>query len=71
MITERKGKPSAKIVPLNSLEKTSQKLLTPIQIQLLAEMNSLPRFEIGKEPTDILRDIRKTKAAKARAQYEK
>ncbi len=70
IIIERKGKALAKIVPLNSLEKTSEKSLTPIQKQLLAELNSLPTFEIEKEPTDILRKIRKKKAGKAKAQYE-
>ncbi len=60
----------AKIVPLNCLEKTSQKLLTPVQKQLLAEINSLPTFEMDKEPTDILRKIRKKRAVKAKAQKE-
>jgi len=52
------------------LKKISQKWLTPVQKQLLAEANSLPTFEIDKEPTDILRKIRKKKAAKAKAQKE-
>jgi len=52
------------------LKKTSQKLLTPVKKQLLTEINSLPTFEIDKEPTDILGEIRKKKAAKAKVQYE-
>ncbi len=71
IIIERKGKALAKIVPLESSEEKSKKVLTPKQRQLLAELNSLPAFEIEEEPTDILRKMRKEKARKARAQYGK
>ena len=71
IVIERKGKALAKIVPLDSNEKKEKKLLTPTQKQLLAELNSLPAFEIEEEPVDILRKIRKKKAEKAKARYGK
>ncbi len=69
IIIERKGKALAKIVPLDSIEQTNQKLLTPTQKKLLNKLNSLPTIESKEEPTDLLRKIRKRRAAKARAKY--
>jgi len=60
IIIERKGKALAKIVPLETMEDTSENnLLTPIQKKLLNELKSLPAIEIQEEPTDILRNLRK------------
>ncbi len=69
IIIARKGKALAKIVPLEDMKKTGKRSLTPGQKQLLDELNSLPAFEIGEEPTDILRKVRKKKAEKAKARY--
>ena len=69
IIIERKGKKLAKIVPLNYPEKSNNKLLTPIQKKILDEFNSLPILEIEEEPTDLLRRMRKKRAAKSKAQY--
>ena len=71
IIIERKGKALAKIVPLESNEKTNKKSLTPKQKQLIDELNSLPPCEIEEEPTDILRKIRENKAEKVAGKYGK
>ncbi len=71
IIIERKGKALAKIVPLETKEDTSENNLTPIQKKLLNELTSLPAIEIQEEPTDILRNLRKKKAKKAKARYGK
>jgi len=57
---ERKGKPLAKIVPLDDSvtqvdESTS---ISPKQKMLLAELNSLPKIEISQNPVDVLRAMR-------------
>jgi len=69
IIIERKGKRLAKIVPLNFAEESNSKLLTPMQKKMLAELNSLPIVEIEENPIDLLRKMRKKRAAKAKAQY--
>ncbi len=71
IIIERKGKALAKIVPLNSPEKSNNKMLTPMQKKMLAELNSLPVLEMEEEPTDVLRKIREKRRSKAKAQYGK
>ena len=71
IIIERKGKALAKIVPLEYREIKREKVLTPTQERLLEELNSLPAFKIEKEPTDILRKIRKKRRRKAKADYGK
>ncbi len=72
IIIKRKGKALAKIVPMESTETIKdKKRLIPVQKQLLAELHSLPTFEMEEEPTDILRKIRRTRSEKAREQYGK
>ncbi len=72
IIIERKGKALAKIVPLEKTEEGSENnFLTPTQKNLLNDLNSLPAIEIHKEPTDILRKLRKRKARSARTRYGK
>jgi len=71
IVIERKGKPLAKIVPLNVSEGGRERSLTPAQKKLLAELNSLPVFEIKEEPTDLLRKIRKRRASRAKELYGK
>ena len=71
IIIERKGKPLAKIVPLGVTEDGKETSLTPRQEKLLAELNSLPVFEMEGEPTKLLRMIREKRASGAREQYGK
>ena len=71
IIIERKGKPLAKIVPLNTFEADREGPVTRRQQDLIAELNSLPVFEMKEEPTDILRKLRQDRAARAKGQYDK
>ena len=68
---ERKGKPLAKIVPLEEKinlagEKSS---ITLKQKTLLDELNSLPRIGIEQDPMKILRSMRRQKRIKANTEY--
>ena len=69
IIIKRKGKRLAKIVPVDFAEESNSKQLTPMQKKMLAELNSLPIVEIEENPIDLLRKMRKKRAAKAKAQY--
>ena len=69
IVIERKGKPMAKIVPLDTPGENKEKLLTPIQKKLLEELNSLPILEINEEPTEVLRRIREKRAEKVKDHY--
>ena len=71
IIIERKGKPLAKIVPLNTEQKGEREAMTKTQKRLLDTLNSLPTFEIEEDPTDLLRKIRKKRAIEAKGQYGK
>ncbi len=68
---ERKGKPLAKIVPLD--EQVSRvegaDTVTPKQKMMLDELNSLPRIGIEQDPTEILRSMRKQKMIRANIEY--
>ncbi len=71
IIIERKGKPLAKIVPIDSFEGRDEPLLSKVQKELLEELESLPTAEIEEEPADILRKIRRKRASMARKYYGK
>lgn len=71
IIIERKGKPLGKIVPLTTYDSNNDSHLTPKQKKLIAELNSLPTFEIKEAPTHLLRKIREKRASKAKAIYGK
>ncbi len=71
IVIERKGKPLAKIVPLNDSAATEKKGITPQQRRLIDELHSLPTMEIDEDPTDILTKIREKKAYFARKKYGK
>jgi len=71
IIIERKGKPLAKIVPLDTPEPAQESAVTPKQRNLIDELNSLPTVEIKEEPTDLLRKIREKRVAEAKVIYGK
>jgi len=71
VIIERKGKPLAKIVPLNAGEDREREAMTKTQKRLLDKLNSLPTFEIEEDPTDLLKKIRKKRTIEAKGQYGK
>jgi prevent-host-death family protein len=68
---ERKGKPLAKIVPLEDSHSLGHSSITSKQKMLLEELSSLPRIGIDKNPVDILRSMRKQKRIKASIRYGK
>jgi len=70
---ERKGKPLAKIVPLDKRDGhvSGQSSITSKQKKLLDELNGLPRIGIDQDPVDILRSMRKQKRIKANISYGK
>ena len=70
---ERKGKPLAKIVPLDERggHVQGQSSITSNQKKLLEELNGLPRIGIDQDPVDILRSMRKQKRIKANIRYGK
>ena len=61
IIISRKGKPLAKIVPVGS-----KRTISSLQQELLSELNGLPAYEIEKEPTTLLKEIRRKKAKRAK-----
>jgi len=70
---ERKGKPLAKIVPLEKNGSTSfgGSSVNCRQKMMLEELNSLPRIGIEQDPVDILRSMRKQKRIEAILKYGK
>ncbi len=68
---ERKGKPLAKIVPLERQTDQANKANAPTEKQkkLLEELNSLPRIGVEQDPVKILRIMRKQKRLKANFEY--
>ena len=70
---ERKGKPLAKIVPLEDSHShvLGHPSITSKQKMLLEELSSLPRIGIDQNPVDILRSMRKQKKIKASIRYGK
>ncbi|TWI62248.1 prevent-host-death family protein [Desulfobotulus alkaliphilus] len=69
---ERKGKPLARIIPLDqSLHREEKKTISLQQKALLKELNSLPNIGTDKDPVEVLRSIREQKRIKAASQYDK
>ena len=70
---KRKGKPLAKIVPLDEINRQTlmHSSISSRQKLLLEELNSLPRIGIDQNPVDILRSMRKQKRIKANIRYGK
>jgi len=70
---ERKGKPLAKIVPLEDSHShvLGHPSIISKQKMLLEELSSLPRIGIDQNHVDILRSMRKQKKIKASIRYGK
>ena len=68
---ERKGKPLARIVPVNNAnnEGKNNSSLSDEQQQLFDELHSLPALSITENPTAVLRKNRNQKRQKAALQY--
>ena len=64
---ERKGKPLAQIIPF----KEAASHLSSEQKELLEELHSLPTIPTTRDPTTILRKIRKQKRIQANVDYGK
>jgi prevent-host-death family protein len=67
---ERKGKPLAQIVPFKDTS-SQDAHLSAEQKALLEKLHSLPAISTDKDPTAILRKIRKQKRSGSRANYGK
>jgi prevent-host-death family protein len=70
---ERKGKPLAKIVPIesSSTNMSMTKSITNEQRMLLEELSSLPSIGINQDPVEVLRSMREQKRIKASSGYGK
>ena len=70
---ERKGKPLAKIIPIEegNYEENQSSEISPQQRALLDELNSLPAITIDQDPVAILRALRKQKRIQASVKYGK
>ena len=70
---ERKGKPLAKIVPLEGVvaKGSGPPSVTSRQKKLLKELRSLPRIGIDQDPVEILRSMRQQRRIKASVGYGK
>ena len=70
---ERKGKPLAKIVPVDEVnyQKNRPSKTSPQQRALLDELHSLPAIAIDQDPVTILRSMRKQKRIQASVKYGK
>ena len=70
---QRKGKPLAKIIPLESEnhEDNNVVAITPRQRSLFEEMAGLPVIQATSDPTNILRSMREEKRMKANVKYGK
>lgn len=70
---ERKGKPLAKIIPIEDVnyKKNQSSQISSQQRALLDELNSLPAIAIDQDPVTILRSMRKQKRIQASVKYGK
>ena len=70
---ERKGKPLAKMVPLDETNRQTlgHPSISSRQKLLLEELNSLPAIGINRDPVEILRSMRKQKRIQANVKYGK
>ncbi len=68
---ERKGKPLARLVPVNTESPYSaQSLLDPERQRLLDQLHSLPTLSMNEDPTEVLRQIRSKRRIQAIKNYE-
>ncbi len=70
IIIKRKGKPLAQIIPFEEIDSEDSPLSSK-QKELLEELNGLPAISTDKDPTTILRNIRKQKRNQANLKYGK
>lgn len=70
---QRKGKPLARIVPLenSNFQSMRESSISPRQQELLDELNGLPNIGIDKDPVEVLRSMRKQRRIKASMEYDK
>ena len=68
---ERKGKPLAKIVPVEAqlCRPAEEGAPSARQERLLRGLNSLPSIGVEQDPVEILRTMRKQRRIKATAEY--
>lgn len=68
---ERKGKPLAKIVPMETSTTyvTGRRLSKEEQARLLTRLNNLPVVDLGEDPVKLLRRMRDAKERAARDEY--
>jgi len=68
---ERKGKPLARLVPVNT--ESPYPALTPLDSErqrLLDQLHSLPTLSMNEEPTEVLRQIRSKRRIQVTKNYE-
>ncbi|XCN74500.1 MAG: type II toxin-antitoxin system Phd/YefM family antitoxin [Candidatus Electrothrix aestuarii] len=68
VIIERKGKPLARIVPIEEVDKQGEQISSR-QRALLEKLHSLPALEISQDPVAVLRNMREQKRIKAGEKY--
>jgi len=68
---ERKGKPLARLVPVNTESPyQAQVPLDSERQRLLDQLHSLPTLSMNEEPTEVLRQIRSKRRIQAIKNYE-
>ncbi len=68
---ERKGKPLARLVPVNTESPyPAQAPLDSERQRLLDQLHSLPTLSMNEEPTEVLRQIRSKRRMQAIKNYE-
>lgn len=68
---ERKGKPLARLVPVNTESPyPAQAHLDSERQRLLDQLHSLPTLSMNEEPTEVLRQIRSKRRIQAIKNYE-
>ncbi|WPD23464.1 MAG: type II toxin-antitoxin system Phd/YefM family antitoxin [Candidatus Electrothrix scaldis] len=68
VIIERKGKPLARIVPIEEVDKQGEQISSR-QRALLEKLHSLPALETSQDPVAVLRNMREQKRIKAGEKY--
>lgn len=68
VIIERKGKPLAKIIPIEEVHSQDGQTSSR-QRALLEKLHSLPALEITQDPVAVLRNMREQKRIKAGKKY--
>ena len=69
----RKGKPLARIVPLESSsgQVPGASSVSPRKQELLKELNGLPIIGIDQDPVEVLRNMRRQRRIRASIEYDK